>query len=351
MSKIEQLVQTLKKEQADAVWVSNPINIFYFTGYKSEPHERLFALLVKADGQQILFCPQLEVEEVKASPFEGQIIGYLDTEDPFEQHREVYPTLLIEENHLTVQRYHALQQAFSVETFGAADPVIRQLRNIKTSQEIDTLREAAKLADKCLEIGVAFLKEGVTEREVVNHIENEIKAFGVDQMSFDTMVLFGDHAAAPHGTPGERRLKKDEFVLFDLGVVYNHYCSDITRTVAFGQPHSEAEKIYNIVLEAEQAAIKHIQPGVTIRELDDIARGIITDAGYGDYFPHRLGHGLGLEAHEYQDISSTNQNPLEPGMVLTIEPGIYVPGVAGVRIEDDILVTEQGFEVLSGYEK
>lgn len=202
-----------------------------------------------------------------------------------------------------------------------------------------------------MEIGVAFLKEGVTEREVVNHIENEIKKYGVNEMSFDTMVLFGDHAAAPHGTPGDRQLKNNEYVLFDLGVIYNHYCSDITRTVAFGQPDDKAQAIYDIVLKAEQTAIQHIKPGVTISELDDIARGIITEAGYGEYFPHRLGHGLGLEAHEYQDISSTNQNSLEAGMVLTIEPGIYVPNVAGVRIEDDILVTEDGYESLSGYKK
>ncbi|HHG6447036.1 TPA: M24 family metallopeptidase [Staphylococcus pseudintermedius] len=351
MSKIEQLVQTLKEQQADAMWVSNPINIFYLTGYKSEPHERLFALLVRADGQQILFCPQLEEEEVKTSPFTGDIIGYLDTENPFDKHRETYGTLLIEENHLTVQRYHALKNAFSVHTFEAADPIIRALRNVKTADEIDTLRQAAKLADKCMEIGVAFLKEGVTEREVVNHIENEIKKYGVNEMSFDTMVLFGDHAAAPHGTPGDRQLKNNEYVLFDLGVIYNHYCSDITRTVAFGQPDDKAQAIYDIVLKAEQTAIQHIKPGVTISELDDIARGIITEAGYGEYFPHRLGHGLGLEAHEYQDISSTNQNSLEAGMVLTIEPGIYVPNVAGVRIEDDILVTEDGYESLSGYKK
>ncbi|EOT2039230.1 M24 family metallopeptidase [Staphylococcus pseudintermedius] len=351
MSKIEQLVQTLKEQQADAMWVSNPINIFYLTGYKSEPHERLFALLVRADGQQILFCPQLEVEEVKTSPFTGDIIGYLDTENPFDKHRETYGTLLIEENHLTVQRYHALKNAFSVHTFEAADPIIRALRNVKTADEIDTLRQAAKLADKCMEIGVAFLKEGVTEREVVNHIENEIKKYGVNEMSFDTMVLFGDHAAAPHGTPGDRQLKNNEYVLFDLGVIYNHYCSDITRTVAFGQPDDKEQAIYDIVLKAEQTAIQHIKPGVTISELDDIARGIITEAGYGEYFPHRLGHGLGLEAHEYQDISSTNQNSLEAGMVLTIEPGIYVPNVAGVRIEDDILVTEDSYESLSGYKK
>ena len=170
-------------------------------------------------------------------------------------------------------------------------------------------------------------------------------------MSFDTMVLFGDHAASPHGTPGDRKLQQNEFVLFDLGVVYHHYCSDMTRTIHFGKPNKEAQNIYNIVLKAETEAIKSIKPGVTIKDIDKIARDIIQEAGYGDYFPHRLGHGLGLEEHEYQDISSVNNNKLEAGMVITIEPGVYVPHVAGVRIEDDILVTENGYEILTQYEK
>ena len=164
------------------------------------------------------------------------------------------------------------------------------------------------------------------------------------------MVLFGDHAS-PHGTPGERKLVKDEYVLFDLGVIYNHYCSDMTRTVKFGTPSEEAQTIYNIVLEAETNAIEAIRAGVPLQDIDKIARDIISDAGYGDYFPHRLGHGLGLEEHEYQDVSSTNSNLLEAGMVITIEPGIYVPNVAGVRIEDDILVTENGYEILTHYDK
>ncbi|AVQ32928.1 aminopeptidase P family protein [Staphylococcus muscae] len=351
MTKIEQLTKTLQEQQADAAWVSDPINIFYLTGFKSEPHERLFALLVTKDGIQTLFVPQLDVEEVKASPYEGNIIGYLDTENPYAKHSAKYPKMLIEETHLTVKRARELEAEFGVQSFEALDLTLKTLRNIKTDAEVNAMRHAAKLADKCVEIGVAYLKPGVTEREVVNHIENEIKKHGVSEMSFDTMVLFGDHAAAPHGTPGDRTLQNDEYVLFDLGVIYDHYCSDITRTIAFGQPSDEANHIYNIVKEAEQAAIDAIKPGVTIRTLDEIARGVIEKAGYGEYFPHRLGHGLGLEAHEYQDVSNTNDNLLEAGMVITIEPGIYVPNVAGVRIEDDILVTADGYESLSHYPK
>ncbi|MCH4461689.1 Xaa-Pro peptidase family protein [Staphylococcus haemolyticus] len=351
MSKIEKITKQLQHEQADAAWITTPLNVFYFTGYRSEPHERLFALLITANGDQTLYCPKMEVEEVKNSPFEGKIIGYLDTENPFEIDPLSFNKLLIESEHLTVKRQRELTQNFGVQHYGDIDQTIKELRNIKNESEIENIREAAKLADKCIEIGTEFLKVGVTEREVVNHIENEIKKFGVSEMSFDTMVLFGDHAASPHGTPGERKLVKDEYVLFDLGVIYNHYCSDMTRTVKFGTPSEEAQTIYNIVLEAETNAIEAIRAGVPLQDIDKIARDFISDAGYGDYFPHRLGHGLGLEEHEYQDVSSTNSNLLEAGMVITIEPGIYVPNVAGVRIEDDILVTENGYEILTHYDK
>ncbi|WP_053017665.1 M24 family metallopeptidase [Staphylococcus haemolyticus] len=351
MSKIEKITKQLQHEQADAAWITTPLNVFYFTGYRSEPHERLFALLITANGDQTLYCPKMEVEEVKNSPFEGKIIGYLDTENPFEIDPLSFNKLLIESEHLTVKRQRELTQNFGVQHYGDIDQTIKELRNIKNESEIENIREAAKLADKCIEIGTEFLKVGLTEREVVNHIENEIKKFGVSEMSFDTMVLFGDHAASPHGTPGERKLVKDEYVLFDLGVIYNHYCSDMTRTVKFGTPSEEAQTIYNIVLEAETNAIEAIRAGVPLQDIDKIARDIISDAGYGDYFPHRLGHGLGLEEHEYQDVSSTNSNLLEAGMVITIEPGIYVPNVAGVRIEDDILVTENGYEILTHYDK
>ncbi|MCH4519038.1 M24 family metallopeptidase [Staphylococcus haemolyticus] len=351
MSKIEKITKQLQHEQADAAWITTPLNVFYFTGYRSEPHERLFALLITANGDQTLYCPKMEVEEVKNSPFNGKIIGYLDTENPFEIDPSSFNKLLIESEHLTVKRQRELTQNFGVQHYGDIDQTIKELRNIKNESEIENIREAAKLADKCIEIGTEFLKVGVTEREVVNHIENEIKKFGVSEMSFDTMVLFGDHAASPHGTPGERKLVKDEYVLFDLGVIYNHYCSDMTRTVKFGTPSEEAQTIYNIVLEAETNAIETIKAGVPLQDIDKIARNIISDAGYGDYFPHRLGHGLGLEEHEYQDVSSTNSNLLEAGMVITIEPGIYVPNVAGVRIEDDILVTENGYEILTNYDK
>ncbi|AMY04559.1 aminopeptidase P family protein [Staphylococcus condimenti] len=352
MVKTDEIVKEIRNQDAGAAWITTPLNVFYFTGYLSEPHERLLALLITAEGEQVLFVPKLEVEEVKASPFKGKVVGNADGEDPFKLVDYHFDKLLVENEHLTLKRQKELIDGFGVETFGDIDGTIKALRNVKTSEEIDKIKKAAELADKCIEIGVNFLKEGVTEKQVVRHIEYEIQTkYGVDQMSFDTMVLFGDHAASPHGVPGDRELQKDEYVLFDLGVVYEQYCSDMTRTVPFGTPDQKAKEVYDIVLKAEKEAIDMIKPGVVIGDVDKKARGIISEAGYGEYFVHRLGHGLGLEEHEYQDVASHNTNKFVPGMVVTVEPGIYVPNEVGVRIEDDILVTEDGHEILTHYEK
>ena len=170
-------------------------------------------------------------------------------------------------------------------------------------------------------------------------------------MSFSTMVLFGEKSADPHGNPGLRQLKEGDFVLFDLGVVLDGYCSDITRTVAFGDINEQQREIYDTVLKAELAALEQSKPGTRIGDLDMTARDIITKAGYGDYFPHRIGHGLGISVHEFPSMSQNNDGILKEGMVYTIEPGIYVPGVGGVRIEDDVVVTKDGYKTLTNYPK
>ncbi len=170
-------------------------------------------------------------------------------------------------------------------------------------------------------------------------------------MAFDTMVLSGPKTASPHGNPGNRKIKKGDFVLFDLGVVYQGYCSDITRTVAFGEPTDAQREIYETVRKAEQAAVDSVRPGVKAMEIDKAARNVIEQAGYGSYFTHRVGHGLGISVHEYPSVTGTNELVLEEGMVFTIEPGIYHPGITGVRIEDDVVVTADGVEVLTKFPK
>lgn len=170
-------------------------------------------------------------------------------------------------------------------------------------------------------------------------------------MSFDTMVLTGANSASPHGVPGQTKVQKGDFILFDLGVVIDGYCSDITRTVAYGDIDDRKKEIYDIVLKSQLTAIEASRAGVSCADVDLTARNIIAGAGFGEYFTHRLGHGLGISVHEYPSITETNPLILEKGMFFTIEPGIYIPGTAGVRIEDDVLITDNGAEVLTKYPK
>ena len=170
-------------------------------------------------------------------------------------------------------------------------------------------------------------------------------------MSFSTMVLTGKNGASPHGTPGNTKVQRGDLVLFDLGVVHEGYCSDITRTVAYGDINDKQAEIYETVLKAQEAAVRASKPGVSCSEIDLTARNIIRDKGYGEFFPHRLGHGLGISVHEYPSLTETNSLELQSGMVYTIEPGIYVPNVAGVTIEDDLLITDTGCEILTKFPK
>ncbi len=239
---------------------------------------------------------------------------------------------------------------YLLNSFVSAEEKLRKLRMIKSEKEIVKIREACRLADLAVEIGVHEIAEGKTEMEILATIEFEMKKMGYE-MSFSTMVLTGANAASPHGTPGMTKVQRGDLVLFDLGVVYDGYCSDITRTVAYGDINEKQAEIYETVRKAQEAAISVSKPGISCAELDLTAREIIREKGYGNYFPHRLGHGLGISVHEYPSITETNPLRLQEGMVYTIEPGIYVPNVAGVRIEDDVYITETGYEILTKYPK
>ncbi|EAA0412575.1 peptidase M24 family protein, partial [Listeria monocytogenes] len=221
-------------------------------------------------------------------------------------------------------------------------PIIQKMQLTKTAAEIDTLLEAGNWADVAFEIGFAAIKEGVSEMAIVAEIEYELKKRGVSHMSFDTTVLAGANAASPHGVPGDLKVTANELVLFDLGVVWKGYCSDATRTVAYKEPTALQRKIYDIVLEAELAAQAAVKPGITAGELDKIARDVITGYGYGDYFNHRLGHGIGTTVHEFPSLITGNDLVIEEGMCFSIEPGIYLPDQVGVRIEDCVYVTADG---------
>lgn len=346
---LQHLQTNMKKQNIDVVFLQSPDNVAYFSHYFSEPHERVLGLVVFADADPFLFTPALEAEDARSSGWSCEVYSYQDHEDPFdliaraiENSASSIKTIGLEEDVLPIKRYKELSSYFMDSQYVDVTSLLQQMKLIKTKEEYAKMREAGKTADLALKIGYQSLREGITEQEVAAEIEYQLKKEGVPEMSFSTEVLFGDHAASPHGVPGNRRLKKGEFVLFDLGTMHEGYASDVTRTFAFGEVSEKEKEVYQIVLNAHTLALEAVRPGVTASELDHIARQVIEEAGYSEYFTHRLGHGIGQSIHEYPSIMEGNDLEIQEGMCFSIEPGIYIPGSVGVRIEDCVCVTKDG---------
>jgi Xaa-Pro aminopeptidase. Metallo peptidase. MEROPS family M24B len=353
--RIRAMQQWLREKSLEAALMTSPENVFYFSGFFADPHERLMALLLPPEGEPALVLPKMEMEHARSAGVPFSLHGYGDTENPWDWIRSAIRRrtdpmrLAIEFKHMNVERYETLRKSFPGASFLPAEEKVEALRLIKDEKELEKLKMAGEWADYAIRVAVHELREGISERELAGAIEYELRKKGVEKMSFSTTVLTGANAALPHGVPGDSKVRKGDFVLFDLGVVHEGYCSDITRTVCFGEPADEQAKVYEIVLQAQQKAIDLCKPGVPLAELDRVAREWIAENGYGDYFTHRLGHGLGIGIHEYPSVTETNPMPLSPGMVFTIEPGIYIPGQFGVRIEDDVAITPDGAMVLTQY--
>ncbi|MCA0993542.1 M24 family metallopeptidase [Pseudalkalibacillus hwajinpoensis] len=358
-TRLSKMTDWLTEQKQDFAYIHSPSNVFYLSNFHCEPHERLLGLFIVPHHEPFLVVPGMEASQARDAGWEYEIIGYSDSEDPFDfihealKERGVHqPTSAsIEKGTLAYERAEELQTRYPNLQYHSAELGLNQFRLIKDEKEVEVLREAAALADFGVETGVKALREGITEMEVLATIEFELKKKGIREMSFSTMVLFGEKSGQPHGNPGDRQLKKGDLVLFDLGVVLNGYCSDITRTVAFGKVNEKQKEIYDTVLRALTESLHISKPGTRLGDIDLASRNVISNAGYGDYFPHRIGHGIGIEVHEFPSLSEKNDSLLQKGMTYTIEPGIYLPDVGGVRIEDDVLVTENGYETLTKYPK
>lgn len=352
---LDKLSKWLIDTNNDVAYISDPISINYFTGYSMEPHERIFALIAFKDKPAFIFAPELNVEEAKNSAWNGEVYGYLDHENPWAKIAELIKKrtnpkkIAIEKENLSVVRLEQLREALPDTDFsGNISPFIAKSRLIKTDEEIEQLKKAGEEADFAFQIGFNALRTGVTERYVAGQIDYQLKLQkGVMHTSFETIVQAGKNAANPHLGPTMNTIQPNELVLFDLGTMHAGYASDSSRTVAYGEPTAKEKEIYEVDREAQQAAIEAARPGITASELDAVARNIITKAGYGEYFIHRLGHGIGMDVHEFPQIMEGNDVVLKEGMCFSIEPGIYIPNVAGVRIEDCGVVTKNGFETFT----
>lgn len=352
MSKLDEVQKWVSEQHLDLAYISDFESIHYLTGFGSDPIERVLALFVFPDHEPFLFAPALEVEAIKDTGWSHPVYGYLDHEKPFtliaEYIKQFNPNPTkwgIEKDNLTVDRFELIREQFPDATFTSnLTPLIQQLRLIKTADEIAKLDAAGKEADYAFEVGFKAIQAGKSEADVAAELEYALKKRGVMNMSFDTLVQAGAHAAEPHGATGSTKIQNNELILFDLGTIHEGYISDASRTVALGTLNDKQADIYKVCLEAQLTAQAAAKPGITAASLDKIARDIITKAGYGEYFIHRLGHGMGMGEHEFPSIMEGNNMILQEGMCFSIEPGIYIPEVAGVRIEDCVHITKDGCE-------
>jgi Xaa-Pro dipeptidase len=339
----------------DVILVTLPKLVYYFTGFYTEPHERFLALVCVKGESPFLVVPKLDFEKAASISTVTQIYAHEDTDNPYEFLKGHLPGKVtrigIQKDHLSVNRYEALMQATGATRAIDVEPELNRMRVIKTEPEIAAIKRAIVCIEEVFRTAITYVKPGVTEIDIVAEMEYRMKKLGAEGHSFDTMVLSGEKTGLPHGIPGNKAIREGELVLFDAGVFVDGYASDLTRTFAVGEVSERCKEIYNTVLQANVKMIEAVRPGVTFGSLDHAARHVIDSKGDGQYFITRAGHGFGLEIHEYPSIHGLNEDLLQAGMVFTAEPGIYIPGLGGVRIEDNVLVTPTGAEVLTSFPK
>ena len=346
--KIEKL---LLERDIDAVLITDILNVRYMTGFTGST---ALGLALKDKRYLITdfrYSSQAK-KEIENSGFElvcENVDLFLKVNEILKDNK--VKRLGIEKRNITLENYDRFRESFNVEFVGI-DEFFTKQRAIKSKEEIETIRKAVQIAEEALKKVIPKVKIGMKEIEIATELEYEMRKLGASKSSFNMIVASNERSALPHGVASEKRVEEG-FLTIDYGCFYKGYASDITRTFYVGNKISEKHReIYEIVKTANELAIKTVRAGVKNRELDKIARDYIEERGYGKYFGHGLGHSFGLEIHEEPYISFKAQNTiLEPGMVITIEPGIYLEGFGGVRIEDDVVVTEDGCEVLTTLSK
>jgi Xaa-Pro dipeptidase len=342
---------------ADVVALVPGANMVYFTGLHFHLSERPTIALVSQDGLAFIL-PELEQAKLTQRPdLDAQSFAWSDDTSYEGSFKEAVAALDLSNKQLgvdgmTMRVFEWLALAESGTDLATSKDVSHTLllqRARKTPAEVDAMRRAIALSEAALRDTLAYAQPGMTEKQIASKLSDVLAAHGSQGHAFSPIVLTGPKSALPHGLPGDRVLGEDEFLLIDYGGTMDEYPADITRTFCLGTPTDKMRDIYDAVLRANQAAQAAAKPGVACSAVDKAARDIIKAAGYGDYFIHRTGHGLGLEGHEWPNIASNNDMLLESGMVFTIEPGIYIPEIGGVRIEDNIVVTEDGVESLTSF--
>lgn len=345
LQRLEKIRSLMEEHQTDQLILSDPSTIFYLTGRWFSPGERMLALLVERSGHV-----QLLNNELFPLPedFDVPVVWFKDTDDSV-----ALLFSLLQGDTVAVDKTWPARFLLPLLTlnpsrrFILASPIADGARLLKDETEQTRMRQASALNDSAMHLLMEEAIEGVTELELAAKLKEIYAALGSEGASFDPIVAFGENGADPHHACGTTKLKSGDTVLFDIGCRKNSYCSDMTRTFFFKEVPEKAQRVYEIVRQANLNAIAAARPGATFSDVDRAARDFIAAKGYGAQFTHRTGHGIGIDVHEPEDVSGVNDHVLRPGMIFSVEPGIYLPGQFGVRIEDLVLVTDHGCEVLN----
>lgn len=336
----------LSLEANQAALVTDDISIFYFTGLANSEGN----LLITADESYLLVDFRY-IEAAEKNVKTSKVVMFSQIYDVLNELISVndIKEILLESDKVTISKYNEMQKNLkaSLKDSDELSERIKLLRLIKNENEVEKLKKAQNIAEKAYLEVLNIVKPGITEKQIALELEYLMKKNGAEKIAFDLITVTGKKTSLPHGVPGDVQVETGDFVTFDIGAVYEGYHSDMTRTVVIGEASDEQKKIYNIVLKAHLEGLKAVKAGVRCCDVDKVCRDIIKEEGYGEYFGHGTGHGVGLEIHEEPRVNPKGETVLKPGMVITVEPGIYLPDKFGVRIEDTVLVTEEGFETFA----
>ncbi|MTI47388.1 M24 family metallopeptidase [Sporosalibacterium faouarense] len=348
--RLDYVREKMKKEDIDGIVLFPSSNLYYMTGFKTFPEGRLLLAVLPVEGEPFFVAPKLYESQIKKDSYYQEMILWKDEENPYEVLKNTMEEKGIDKSKLAVddtmwaeQLLH-MAEVLPEQEFVPLGNMLNGLRLIKSQEEIEKIQKSSDIVDGVIEELKKYIKPGMTEIEVAAFMEFEMRKRGSEGPSFDTIVGSGINGALPHYNAGQKKIESGEFVVLDFGATYEGYCSDTTRTLAVGEPSEKMKEVYNIVKEAQELGVKTARPGIKAKEVDKAVRNYIEEKGYGEYFTHRTGHGLGLQVHEDPYISGVSEIVLETGMVFSIEPGIYLEGEFGVRIEDIVVVTEDGCE-------
>lgn len=354
--RFDKLNASLRTSDLDAVILNPGPTLTHLTGLHFHLMERPVVLLFAKDQDPAIVLPELELQKVASLPYQLQVFSY--PENPSEWDKAFRSAVQalgldgkrigVEPRQLRLLEFRHVKNGAPEADYPDASEVLSGLRLRKDKAEVEAMRKAVRIAQDALEATIPLIKIGMTEKEVSSELVVQLLRYGSEpEMPFSPIVSGGPNSANPHASPTERKLQVGDLLVIDWGATYNGYISDLTRTFAVGEVEEEYSRIHKIVQESNAAGRAAGKPGIPCADVDKAARDVIEKSGYGEYFTHRTGHGIGMEGHEEPYMRGDNMQLLEPGMAYTVEPGIYLPGRNGVRIEDNVVVTEIGVDVLS----